>query len=209
MYKLIVRFLLKIHQWAYGQIGQWAIKAEGGLHPKHRLTNYHQFFIDNLWPTDSVLDIGCGNGALSFAMAEKARQVVGIDFSRENLVFARKHYSRSNLEYLEGDATCFPFAQKFDVITLSNVLEHIEHRVEFLKKLKELASQFLIRVPAFDRDWLAPYRKELGLEWRADLTHFTEYTTEGLQKELEAAGLKLKSFQVKFGEIWAVAEKSI
>ena len=84
--------------------------------------------------------------------------------------------------------------QKFDVIILSNVLEHIENRIEFLQKIKNLAPKILIRVPMINRDWITLYKKELGVEWRLDKTHYIEYT-------LESSKQKLKS-QVKFREIF-------
>jgi len=35
--------------------------------------NYHKFFLDNINQGDVVLDIGCGNGALSFDIAKRAK----------------------------------------------------------------------------------------------------------------------------------------
>lgn len=41
-----------------------------------------------------------------------------------------------------------------------------------------------------NRDWITLYKKELGVEWRLDPTHCTEYTLESLKEELQKAGLK-------------------
>ena len=101
-------------------------------------------------------------------------------------------------------ATTFSPSECFDVVVLSNVLEHIEHRIEFLKRIKHLAPLFLIRVPMIDRDWITLYKKELGLEWRLDTTHFTEYTFDAFAEELRAVGLEITSHSIQFGEIWAV-----
>jgi len=68
---------------------------------------------------------------------------------------------------------------------LSNILEHIENRVKFLNKIKNLAPKILIRVPMINRDWITLYKKELGVEWRLDKTHYIEYTLESFEKELE------------------------
>lgn len=65
---------------------------------------------------------------------------------------------------------------------------------------------FLIRVPMLDRDWVTLYKKELGLEYRLDVTHFVEYTLNSFAKELEDAGLKMESYRVRYGEIYAVAK---
>lgn len=58
-----------------------------------------------------------------------------------------------------------------------------------------------------NRDWITLYKKELGVEWRSDPTHFTEYTLESLKNELEKADLNFKKYSIQFGEIWAVVGK--
>lgn len=204
MQKISIRLALKLHNFSYKLASRFAIGAEGGLHPKHRLMNYHQFFLDHISSTDHVLDIGCGNGALACDLAGKAAHVVGIDTNEKNRATWQTRFARENLEYRVADATTFASQETFDVVVLSNVLEHIEHRVEFLKRIKHLAPLFLIRVPMIDRDWITLYKKELGLESRLDTTHFTEYTLEDFQKELSSAGLHLETYSIQFGEIWAV-----
>jgi len=204
IYKILVKFVLRLHNFSYRLVTRFSIKAEGGLHPKHRLMKYHKFFVENIELEETVLDIGCGNGALSYDLSKKAKKVVGIDLNKENIKAAKEKYSASNIEYLVGDATENLPGERFDVIVLSNILEHIENRVEFLKKIKSLAPKILIRVPMINRDWITLYKKELGVEWRLDPTHCTEYTLESLKKELEKAGLRINKFSIQFGEIWAV-----
>jgi SAM-dependent methyltransferase len=204
IYKIPLRYSLKLSNFLYKLISFLAIKYEGGIHPKHRLLGYHDFFINNIRNGDTVLDIGCGNGALSFDIAKKAKEVTGIDIEEKNIREAKKKHSLTNLTYIVGDATKDLGEKKFDVITLSNVLEHIEYRVDFLKSIKGLASTYLIRVPMFDRDWIPLYKKELGIEWRLDLTHYTEFTKQTFEKEVTEAGYAINSLSVQFGEIWAV-----
>lgn len=204
IYKFLLICVLKFSNFLYKLISYLAIKSEGGVHPKHRLLGYHEFFTGNLVTSDRVLDIGCGNGALSFDMAQKAQSVIGIDIEAKNIIEAKKRYSHPKLMYVVGDATTDLGTTKFDVITLSNVLEHIDKRALFLKNIKPLASKFLIRVPMFDRDWIPLYKKELGIEWRLDLTHFTEFTKKSFYQELGDAGYEVELFSVQFGEIWAI-----
>jgi len=67
-----------------------------------------------------------------------------------------------------------------------------------------MAPKILIRVPMFNRDWITLYKKELGIEWCLDSTHFTEYSLESFQEELKKVGLNLKKYKIQFGEIWAI-----
>jgi SAM-dependent methyltransferase len=55
-------------------------------------------------PNDSVLDIGCGIGRLTRALATRTKRVYGLDVSGEMLRLAREHNADlSNVEWLHGD----------------------------------------------------------------------------------------------------------
>ena len=208
LYKAILEQVLIFHNYSYKVASVLVKKVEpGGAHPKHRIMKYHDFFVNNVKENDVVADIGCGKGEVAFDVAKKAKRVVGIDINESWIETAKKKHSAENIEYKLGDATKdFPNEQ-FDVVILSNVIEHIEERVKFLQDVKHLAPTFLIRVPMINRDWIVLYKKEIGVEWRLDNTHYTEYTLEQLVDEVERAGLHIESQSIQFGEIWAIVKK--
>jgi len=208
LYLVLIKFILRVHNYSY-RIASILVKKleKDHLHPKHRIMSYHQFFVDNIEPNDTVLDIGCGKGELTFDLAKKAKNVVGVDFNEKSINLAKNKFSAFNIKYFLGDVTKDLPDQKFDVLVLSNVLEHIENRIEFLNKIKKLGNKILIRAPMINRDWITLYKKELGLEWRLNRGHFTEYTLESFKKEIEQAGLFIQDYSVQFGEIWAVIKK--
>lgn len=207
MNKILLKLALRFHTFLYKVISVLSIRNEKGTHPKHRLLKYHDFFLDNITANDRVLDIGCGNGELAFDIAKKAREVVAVDIDPKKISVAKSKYIGVNIFYKVADATRDLADEKFDIIMLSNVLEHIDHRVEFLKNIKPLANKFLIRVPMFDRDWIPLYKKELELEWRLDMTHYTEFTEKNFREEISTAGLNIESLYVRFGEIYSVITK--
>src|SRR5439155_11890257 len=53
-----VRALLDIERVLSGYIDEAGMRYEGGIHPKHRLTRYHDFFVDRVKAGERVLDIG-------------------------------------------------------------------------------------------------------------------------------------------------------
>lgn len=180
-----------------------------GSHVKHRLMQYHDFFVENLRPSERVLDVGCGGGHVARSIAERVAdaEVVGIDIDATNIAYARQVCAGANVKLLCGDALELPAdGPPFDALVLSNVLEHIERRPELLRKLFSAtrASRALIRVPLYERDWTVPMRKELGIEWRLDTTHFTEYTVPQFKEEVTAAGASIESLDIRWSEIWAV-----
>ncbi len=176
------------------------------FHPKHRLTDLHDFFADRVTSADHVLDVGCNLGHIAGRVARCARQVTAIDIRPEVVERARVFFPASNIDYLVTDFFQFSPSQQYHVILLSNVLEHISDRVTFLDKCRSIAPRLLVRVPAVDRDWLVPYRRELGLEWRLHTDHEIEYTEVTLRQELEAAGYSgLECFE-RFGAVHCSAQ---
>ncbi|MDD4994883.1 MAG: class I SAM-dependent methyltransferase [Patescibacteria group bacterium] len=200
----ILRRLFYLHDWALHKIVTVASLREGGIHPKHRLTEYHDFFLNNIEPSHTVLDIGCGNGILTREIAKKAKRVVGIDMNKTSIEYAKSHCALPNVEYIVADATQYSFNEKFDRVVVSNVLEHIDDRTSLLKQIKNICDIALIRVPMINRDWLVPYKKELGLEYRLDRNHFIEYTFNDFSEELNSAGMSISDYKINWGEIWAV-----
>lgn len=77
----------------------------------------------------TVLDIGCGAGILSEAMAQRGAEVTGIDMGEEPLNIAKLHLLESNLdiEYQQSTAEDFAalYPNGFDVITCMEMLEHV------------------------------------------------------------------------------------
>jgi ubiquinone/menaquinone biosynthesis C-methylase UbiE len=76
---------------------------------------------------ERALDSGTGTGALAFALAPHVREVVGVDVVPELLAQARKRVEqRSNVSFVEGDATKLPFGYgEFDLAGTLRTLHHI------------------------------------------------------------------------------------
>ena len=190
-------------------INKRAMEYGNGEHPKHRLIGYHNFFVNRIANGQNVIDLGCGYGAVarSIAIAYPSSIVIGIDQDKGRLKQAVKNNALPNLSFFEGDATKYlPLPEvKWDIVVLSNILEHINERVIFLKKIQKSikASRYLIRVPMFERDWQMAMRKELTVDFRSDLDHKIEHTFEEFEFEISQSGLSISEVVMKWGEIWA------
>ena len=187
-------------------INNAAVQYENGIHVKHRLMLYHDFFVDRIQSTEKVIDLGCGYGAVAHSIASRTgAQVTGIDLNSKNIAQAQASYNLPNLTFIEGDVFKDLPDETFDTIVFSNVLEHIEHRVDFLTTVQQnlKPTRWLIRVPMYNRDWRVPLRQELGIMYFSDGTHFTEYTRESFEREMEEAHMIITHLQINWGEIWA------
>jgi len=151
--------------------------------------------------------MGCGEGQVAFEISKKAKKVVAVDLKESKIKNALMRYKSSNLEFVIADVLEFQPDPKINKIILSNILEHIENRVEFLKKMHEIGDGVLIRVPMITRDWLSVYKKQKGFDYRLDRTHFIEYSLESLFDEFKQSGWEVEKYFVDFGEFYGVLKK--
>jgi SAM-dependent methyltransferase len=203
-----MRQLLQVYDDAYASVDLGAITYDDGVHAKHRLTRYHDFFVDRVHRRERVLDVGCGKGELAYDLAERSGAIViAIDASPWMLELARARFSHPNVTFVQADATDYTPEQAVDVAILSNVLEHIESRVELLRALREAAGarRLLIRVPSHERDWTVPLKQEVGLPHFSDPEHKLEYDPQLLRDELAGAGWDMGEPLLNWGEIWVEA----
>jgi trans-aconitate methyltransferase len=84
---------------------------------------------------DRVLDMGCGNGKITAAIAARIPQgsVLGIDASANMIDFAREHYPSPNLQFQVEDARKLHFHQEFDQIVSFNVVHWIPEQDAVLR----------------------------------------------------------------------------
>tara|TARA_Y100000589_G_C27190419_1_gene644559 strand:- start:701 stop:1465 length:765 start_codon:yes stop_codon:yes gene_type:complete len=193
-------------------INERAIKYGEGIHPKHRVTPYHKFFADFITNGETVLDVGCGNGTVALDIASKRPKCnfIGVDINNKNIDKANQlklKYGIKNVNFIFGDINSQGEINS-DVIILSNILEHIDERINFLNRLINTtkAKKYIIRVPLFERDWQIPLRKELGIYYYSDTDHKIEHTVEEFKNEIIKTKLKIKELRTIWGEIWAYCE---
>lgn len=82
----------------------------------------------NLKGFDAILDVGCGDGKITAAIARAlpAGEVVGVDISPSMIAFANQSFSEyPNLKFLAQDAAKIDYENRFDLITSFTVMQWV------------------------------------------------------------------------------------
>ena len=91
--------------------------------------------------TERVLDVGCGDGRISAAIAEKIPEgsVMGVDPSKDMIAFAATHFAsdrRPNLHFAVADARAMTFPTPFDLVVSFNALHWIPQQDAALRAIR-------------------------------------------------------------------------
>lgn len=105
--------------------------ANGPQRPLHELNPVRLAYVRRNRPLSNLraLDVGCGGGLLTEAMAAAGARATGIDLSEQLIDIARLHLLESGLqaEYRVVSAEAMAAEQPgtFDVVTCMEMLEHV------------------------------------------------------------------------------------
>lgn len=116
----------------YDESGYFEVGAGHLLDPNSPFQRYRIQKVTDIYaplPTDQILDLGCGWGTFSLALAPRVARVVGVDFSERSIALCRREAERlglENVEFVCADAgeTGLP-SDTFDVVVSADLYEHL------------------------------------------------------------------------------------
>ena len=119
----LAKFSDLAHRW-------WDPESE--FRPLHQINPLRLDWIQGLVPLQGqrVLDVGCGGGILSDAMARAGAQVTGIDLATKALKVAQLHALEAQTPHvtfreISAEALAAEQPASFDVVTCMEMLEHV------------------------------------------------------------------------------------
>jgi ubiquinone/menaquinone biosynthesis C-methylase UbiE len=145
-------------------------------------------------PGEKVLDIACGAGELSLAVARRGCEVYGIDMSAAAIDYARGLSGRAAIacRFEIGDAENLPYPDDyFDKIVCSSSMEHFADDSRALREMTRVlkpGGRAILTVDSFN----CPISEELLARHRETASVARYYTRETLEASLRAAGQELR-----------------
>jgi len=138
----------------------------------------------NLPKNAKILEIGCGTGG-NIKMLQKYGKVKAIEMD----TFALNYALNTGVEIKQGSLPHhFPFNEKFDLICMFDVLEHIEEDLKTLEVIQKYLNPLgvlFITVPAYQ--WLYGSHDRM-------LHHKRRYNKKSLQTILHKSKFKIQYF---------------
>ncbi len=118
--------------------------ADGEFRPLHEINPLRLDWIRQHVELNGCksVDVGCGGGILTEAMAAAGAEVTGIDVAEGPLAVARLHQIESGATVDYRQATAEEFAEEsagqFDIVTCLEMLEHVPHPPQVIQAVAKL-----------------------------------------------------------------------
>ena len=117
----------------------WADSEIGPFRAIQKLIN-----IADIQPSDFILDVGCGTGALTKKISKRISRkgkLIGIDISKEALSIANSQIQFSNVDFIEMDAENIYFPIKFSKVLSQFVVMFFTSPIKTLNSIRELMTK--------------------------------------------------------------------
>jgi 2-polyprenyl-6-hydroxyphenyl methylase/3-demethylubiquinone-9 3-methyltransferase len=119
---------------------------KGDMRPLHDINPLRTDYIDRAagLKGKQVLDVGCGAGLLSEAMAQRGAKVTGIDLAGGTIEAARRHAEQSDLaidyRVISSRDLVDAMANTFDIVVGYEMLEHVDEPAHVVGDCAALAA---------------------------------------------------------------------
>jgi 2-polyprenyl-3-methyl-5-hydroxy-6-metoxy-1,4-benzoquinol methylase len=168
------------------------------------------FVISALEPPSRVIDVGCGSGWFSGALAAAGFSVVGVDVAEEPVRRAAARHGDPEFVVVGGER--LPFADgAFDAAWLGEVLEHVQDGLGLLAEVARVVGpggRLVLSTPDHAwalRLWLGVSRRAFEAHFEPRSDHVRFFTRRSLVALLDAGGFEHVEIRRARGVLLATA----
>ncbi|MDP2364192.1 MAG: methyltransferase domain-containing protein, partial [Ignavibacteria bacterium] len=147
-------------------------------------------------PNAQILDVGCSDCPITWQL----KNCTWVDTeSYEKIAKDMQYFGRTPMpreKFVQASAENLPFEQKFDVILLTEILEHVLDPIIVLREASRVAKKAIITCPD-EFSWNIKYKPF------QNSAHVRHYTEQLLKQQLEEANIKSYEFGKLDYEGWS------
>lgn len=177
------------------------------------INNFYRELFKILKPykSNSILDVGCGEGFTLKKLEEKriGKNNEGIDFSEDAIRLGNEIYPQLKLAI--GDVYDLKFKDNsFDVAVCTEVLEHLEDPVKAVSEIKRVTKKYIVfSVPNEPFFIMANFLRGKYLKnFGNHPEHINHWTARGFESFLKKQGLSIVKSRHPFAWTLVLAKKS-
>lgn len=191
----------------YMRYSQYARDVKDYKNPlKYLATQEHVYYsaVNSLPKTGKILEVGCGLGYFTYALAKAGYDVLGIDVSEEAIQEAKDRYGNyfQSEDFFALDSS----RGQYDAIIMIELIEHVDDPKKYLEHAKNLLAEggrVIVTTP--NRSWYGD-----NVLWSSDLppVHLTWFSESGLVSLAKSVGYRANlvpftRFNLLYGSILA------
>lgn len=131
----IAKFSSAAHDW-------W--NTDGELRTLHQINPLRLDYIESFTriADKHIVDVGCGGGILTEALARKGATALGIDMSADLIAIAQTHAKENNIQVDYQQQTVESLAEEkseqYDIVTCMEMLEHVPDPLSIIQACAKL-----------------------------------------------------------------------
>jgi 2-polyprenyl-3-methyl-5-hydroxy-6-metoxy-1,4-benzoquinol methylase len=186
------------------------------------LTDAHSYILPTLidWLSqagvESLLDLGCGNGALTNALATEGFRMTGLDSSESGIAIASQHYPQIEFTHASlGEPLSSDLRNRFDAVIAVEVVEHLLLPRSLFERAREALSQnglFILTTPyhGYWKNLALAVTNSFDNHWHPlrDYGHVKFFSRETIARLFQEQTFKVSAFK-RVGRIPALAKSMI
>jgi ubiquinone/menaquinone biosynthesis C-methylase UbiE len=158
-----------------------------------------RFLLADVQPGNRAIDVGCGTGEFTAALAGAGARPVGVDVAEAALERARTRHPGLDFRLVPFDGPLPLEDNSFDLVWAGEVIEHVADTARWLSEVRRVLApggRLLISTPSHGRLVLALYGVETFSEPLGDHLHlYTRRSLENLLHEFGFAEVKVKAVE--------------
>jgi SAM-dependent methyltransferase len=155
-----------------------------------------------------VLDIGCGLGEVALSVGAKGHEVTAVDIDPKSISFCNRRNQLANVVFRVGNGENLDLEETFDVVIVSEVLEHTPHPELLIRTIDNCLKKEGIAILSVPNGY-CPWEIVVSRLIQKNRLTSMLYKSRGTYKMLSGASTPFYSMNIDCLHIWFFSFKKL